>query len=186
MVSCEIRIWHHLVQFLNPPQSATSCHREVIPNSCHYPEVAIQLNYNFYIIFTTEARSKAHLGQHCVTWWCLPQAVEPHRAAEPSGCSGCWVTAGLCGVDNPQRALSMSWGSRALLPAPGALQLQVGWDLSPHSCLLCVWNASRDDRNCDSTELSQYPLYTELEFKSWCPQNHSCLQGSSWVPLMPV
>lgn len=114
MVSCEIRIWHHLVQFLNPPQSATSCHREVIPNSCHYPEVAIQLNYNFYIIFTTEARSKAHLGQHCVTWWCLPQAVEPHRAAEPSGCSGCWVTAGLCGVNNPQRALSMSWGSRAV------------------------------------------------------------------------
>lgn len=52
-------------------------------NSCHYPEVTIQLNRNFYFIFYNRSKDQAQrptLGSIVWTWCCLPRAVEPHRA----------------------------------------------------------------------------------------------------------
>lgn len=172
-------------------------------NSCHYPEVTIQLNHYFYFIFTREARTKpkgpaATLGSivwpdvashrlwsHIESSWALSLLQHP-----------CWTTTGLCGV-NPHITLSTvlvqeDWGAPA--PPPGWAELWLcivfrSWSSTgadglgfEHSIVLASGNVNQVDRShahSDSIELSQYPLYTELEFKLWGPQDHSWLQGSN-------
>lgn len=160
-------------------------------NSCHYPEVTIQLNRNFYFIFYNRSKDQAQ-RQHCMNLMLPPtgcgatQSPQPALGVGPLQVCVVWIPTQPCpcpggpvlcprGLRDPSPT---AWVSRAV-----ALQLQMGWDLSTPLYLHCVWNASQVDRSCahsDSTQLSQYPLYTELEFKSWCPQNHLCLQGSNW------
>lgn len=135
-------------------------------NSCHYPEVTIQLNHYFYFIFTTEARTEskgpvATLGS--IVWpdvashrlWNHTELLSPQPAPTPmSGCSRtvwiptqpcplCWGTSAVpkrAEGPQPHHLGEQSCGS-AFPSGLGPLQLQMDWDLSTQLYLHCVWKS---------------------------------------------
>lgn len=96
--------------------SSSECHHmSQRANSCHCPEVTIQLKHYFYFVFTTEARTNpkgpaATLGS---TVW--PEVTSRRLWSHAELLSLPWVldTAGLCSV-NPHTALSTVLGASAV------------------------------------------------------------------------
>lgn len=193
MVTCEIRITAPPRPIL---QSTSECHlMSQRGNSCRYPEVTIQLNHYFYFIFATETRTKpkgpvATLGS--IMWsdvashrpWSHTELLSPQPALVLGCCRSVWCesphspvhsTGGLYWLcPGGLRDLSpTAWVSRAVVLHCFQVLFLCSCRWTGIWALTCTCTASgnatqvdQSRAHSDSIELRQYPLHTELEFKS--------------------